>query len=145
MLSGARAIMSERDQHLHWGSIVSFSTDLHETRTTLYSVDSLSSESGLGYTAFYKHFLTPATGVKDANPGDLALPVLALQSGGRVLYGSNDLAGEIASCVDDARTFYTLAIQISPSQTVNEYHTLNVKIAQPGLTARTSAGYYGLP
>lgn len=145
MLSVPRVDVSDAEKRSDWSSIVLFSTDLRETRTTLYSVDSLSSETALSRSVFYQNFLKPVTSEKDASAGYLALPVLAMQSGGKVLYGSNDLAGEIADCVNDALAYYTVSLQISPSQTLDEYHALQAKVAQPALTARTSAGYYNQP
>ena len=39
----------------------------------------------------------------DLDSGSLALQVLAVQSGGRVLNPSNDLASQIADCLEDLR------------------------------------------
>ena len=80
---------------------------MRQSRTTLYSVDSLSSESSLPHGVYYQNFLKPVTSAKDTESGNLALPVLAVQSGGRVLNGSNDLASEIASCVAEAGVYYS--------------------------------------
>ncbi len=145
MLAGAHYGSTDGDRHRNWDSIVTFSKDLRQSRTTLYSVDSLSSESGLPHSIYYQNFLKPVTSAKDTESGNLALPVLALQSGGRVLNGTNDLAGEIASCVAEAGVYYRIGVQVSPSETVNDYHSLEVKVAKAGLTARTSAGYYNQP
>ena len=145
MMSGVRFGSTPGDRHQDWDSIVSFSKELRQARTTLYSVDSLSSESSLAHSVYYQNFLKPVTSGKDADSANLALPVLALQSGGRVLNGSNDLASEIASCIADAGAYYTIAIQVSPSETVNDYHSLEVKLDKAGLTARTSIGYYKQP
>jgi VWFA-related protein len=145
MMSGAHYGSSDGDKHRNWDSIVSFARDLRQSQTTLYSVDSLSSERGLPHSVYYQNFLKPVTSAKDADSGNLALPVLAVQSGGRVLNGTNDLAGEIATCVAEADAYYTIGIQVSPSETVNDYHSLGVKLGKSGLTARTSAGYYNQP
>jgi hypothetical protein len=79
----------------------------------------------------------------------LALAVLAVQSGGLVLNGSNDLpaamANEIAQSAGDARSFYVLTFQAAQAEHANEYHNLQVKIDQPGVTARTRTGYYARP
>ena len=144
-LSGVHYGTTDGDKHRNWDSIVTFSKDLRQSRTTLYSVDSLSSESSLAHSVYYQNFLKPVTSAKDTESGNLGLPVLALQSGGKVLNGSNDLASEIASCVADAGVYYRIGVQVSPSETVNDYHSLEVKLARAGLTARTSAGYYNQP
>ena len=140
MLSGVHYGTTDGDKHRNWDSIVTFSKDLRQSRTTLYSVDSLSSESSLQHGVYYQNFLKPVTSVKDTDSGNLALPVLALQSGGRVLNGSNDLASEIASCVAEAGVYYRIGMQVSPSETVNDFHSLDMKLAKAGLTARTNDG-----
>ncbi len=93
----------------------------------------------------YKSYLKPVTAMEKADSADLALQVLAIQSGGRALTGSNDLAGEIESCVAEAKAFYTIEIEAVPSERVNQYHELEVKMGTAGLTARTNAGYYAQP
>jgi VWFA-related protein len=145
MMSGAHYGSTEGDKHRNWDSIVSFAKDLRQSQTILYSVDSLSSESSLQHSVYYQSFLKPVTSAKDADSGNLALPVLALQSGGRVLNGTNDLAGEIARCVAEAGAYYTIAVRVSPSEAVNDYRSLEVRIAKAGLTARTNTGYYNQP
>jgi len=96
-------------------------------------------------TTDYKQFLKPVKKAEQADNGDLALQVLATQSGGRVLNSNNDLAGEIATCAADANGYYVLSFEGLPGDGPNEYHALEVKIGKPGLTARTRSGYYAQP
>jgi hypothetical protein len=77
--------------------------------------------------------------------GNLGLQVLAHQSGGRVLNSSNDVAGEIATCVTDASAFYVITFDGLPGDGPNEYHALDMKMDKPGLTAHTRTGYYAQP
>jgi VWFA-related protein len=76
---------------------------------------------------------------------DVGLPALALQSGGQVLAKTNDIPSELAECVADAASFYTLSYDAPSSMKPNEYHAIDVRVARPGLTVRTRAGYYGQP
>ncbi len=145
MLASSSFASSLSDRHAYWEGIVSYSTDLREARTTLYSVDTLTSETGLAHDVFYQNFLKPVTNVKAADSGSLSTPVLALQSGGLVLKGSNDLVAGIARCVADAHAFYTLTFEVPPSETVNDYRGLEVRLEKAGLSARTNTGYYGQP
>jgi hypothetical protein len=71
--------------------------------------------------------------------------VLAVQTGGLALTASNDIAGQIAQCVADADTFYTLTVDATAADRPNEYHATEVKVATPGLTVRTRNGYYAQP
>jgi len=79
------------------------------------------------------------------SPGDLALKVLAVQSGGVVVPPSNDLASSIRTCMGDAGVFYTLSFEPEPADGPNQYHELKVKVDKPGVTARTNTGYYDQP
>jgi hypothetical protein len=74
--------------------------------------------------------------------GDLGLPVLAVQTGGRVLPRSNDVGDRIATSVADAKAYCRLRFAPAAAGHPNEYHDLQVKISEPGLTARTRTGYY---
>jgi hypothetical protein len=75
--------------------------------------------------------------------------VLSVQTGGRVFNQSNDLpadiAAEIAKGAADAGVFYVLSFASDPSDRANEYHSLEVKVARPGVTVRTRTGYYAQP
>lgn len=93
----------------------------------------------------YKEFLRGVKSAHQAEAGDLALQVFAIQSGGRVLDPSNDLAGQIAKCVEDLSAFYTLSFTPAHADHVNDYHDLKVQVARPGLAARTNTGYYNQP
>jgi hypothetical protein len=105
----------------------------------------LGTADALSLRTDYKQFLKGVKKAGQADLGDLALQVLASQSGGQVLNSSNDLAGEIATCVADTSGFYVLSFDGLPGDGPNEYHALDVKLDKPGLTARTRAGYYAQP
>ena len=77
--------------------------------------------------------------------GNLGLQVLATQSGGRVLISNNDVAGEIATCVEDANAFYVLTFEGLVGDGPNEYHSLEIKLDKSGLKALTRTGYYAQP
>jgi VWFA-related protein len=127
-------------------SIVNLSDALERARITLYHVDPLgAAEAGESRTWFYEHFPPPVKTAAQADYGALALHVLAHQSGGRVLYAGNDVAGEIAACVADANAFYVLSFDGVAGETPNQYHALEIRLGKPGLTARTRSGYYAQP
>ena len=127
-------------------SIVNLSDAMGRARITLYQVDPLgAAEAGESRTWFYEHFPTAVKMAGQADYGALALHVLAHQSGGRVLYASNDVAGEIAACVADANAYYVLSFDELAGDGPDEYHALEIKLGKPGLTARTRSGYYAQP
>ena len=113
---------------------------------TIYSIDPVGADAGARSERFYyKEFLKPVTAAKKAEPGTLALQVLATHSGGLVLSASNDITAQIDQCVSDVDVYYTLTIDTAPAERPDEYHAIDVKVATPGLTARTHSGYYAQP
>ena len=138
-------LTSKQRQEL-FNSIVVFSDALRRARITLYHVDPLGvADAGQFRTTEYMQFSKAVKKAGQAQRGNLALQVLASQSGGRVLNSSNDVAGEIATCLADANAFYVLSFDGLAGDGPNEYHALEVKIDKPGLAARTRSGYYAQP
>jgi VWFA-related protein len=143
LLSGPRVQVTAKDQEVFFERVVHLSAALREARITLYSVNPLGvAEAGSFGAFYYESFLKGVTSADKAQSGNLGLQVLATQSGGRVLTSSNDIPNSIASCLLDAQAFYTLSFDSPPADHPNEYHDLQIKIAKPGLTARTQTGYY---
>ena len=99
-------------------------------------------DDSLGRRFYYESFLKGVGSANKVQNGNLALQVLAAQSGGQVLNSNNDIAKLIATCLADAQAFYTLSFDSPPADHANEYHSLQVTIDKPGLTARTRTGYY---
>ena len=146
ILSGPNVQLSRKDQEGLMSSIVNLSTVLRQARITLSSVDPLGTSDAGGFrTSYYKEFLKGVSRTQDVQAGNLALEVLATQSGGRVLNSGNDITAEIARCASDANAFYALTIEAPSGEAPNTYHALEVKIDKPGLVARTRSGYYTQP
>jgi VWFA-related protein len=83
--------------------------------------------------------------VHEANGGFLYKKVLAIQSGGRIADGTNDLVAEINHCLMSAPNFYTLSVDPPIASQPHEYHSLQVIVDRPGLVARTDTDYYDEP
>ena len=130
---------SSRDDTFY--TICWFSTLLREARIALYSFSVGETDPFL----LYKSYLNGVESVRDASFMDLSRKVLAVQSGGRVLDRSSDLLRQIESCVREAGAFYTLSFDPAPADHPDEYHRLKVEVSKPGLSARTSTGYYDQP
>ncbi len=129
-----------------FNSVVQFSQQLRDARITLYSIDPLGmNDAGSFRTFYYQSFLKGVTAVKKVDSGNLALQVLATQSGGLVLNSSNDFQKLMLTPLTDAKAFYTLSFDAPPADHADEYHSLEVKVDKPGLTARTRTGYYAQP
>ena len=95
MLSGPSIILTKKQQDGIFNEIVGLSTALRRSHITVYSIDPLGmNDAGSTRTFYYESFVK---GVKKPNQsqfGDLALQVLATQTGGQVLNSSNDLAAQ---------------------------------------------------
>lgn len=128
----------------HFDYLAELSLSLREAQVTLDSVSSPDlfrhPEPGAETSAT----VAPAA-ADEADPRDFALPLLVRQTGGQVLSGSKDLAGEIAASINDANAYYVLSFDAQPAAGVGEYRTLDVKVDKPGLTVRTNAAYFAAP
>lgn len=140
LLSREDLVYSARNHVLNLDSIVSLSTSLREARIALFSV-------GGGQEFFYRPYLKGVTAETEADPPNLALPVLAVESGGRTVAVGNaaELAGQLDRCIAEASAFYTLSFEPPHARHADEYHELKVQVARPGLEVRTNTGYYNQP
>jgi VWFA-related protein len=122
------------------------STRMREARIALYSVTSWPRREG---DLPYQNYLQGIQSAKQASASTLAqalaMEVLAIQSGGRVLDPDKDLVGLIEKCAQDAHAFYTLTFDPPRTDLVDEYHALKVQVGKPELAARTRTGYYDQP
>lgn len=131
-----------KDQQRLFGNIVELSTLLREGQIQIYSVAPGMPDS---FTFLYQAYTRGVKKASQAYMPDLDLKVLAVESGGLALPPSNDLSAEIEKCARDANTFYTVSFTPPRADGPNEYHDLKVRLDKPGLTARTSTGYYNQP
>jgi VWFA-related protein len=127
--------------------ISGISTELRAARITLYNVQPFGGDRNMVWqgSPYYLEYVKGVPTPKQANNADLALQVIAAQTGGKVLYGSNDTARMINQCLVDSQAFYVLTFDAPRSTNPNEYHSLEVKVNKPGLKVRTRTGYYTQP
>ena len=76
---------------------------------------------------------------------NLALYVVATQTGGGVLATPSNLGALIGKRVEEASKFYSLTFDPPPTNKVDEYHDLKVEVSEPNSTVRTSTSYYNQP
>lgn len=146
LLSGPEVELTKKQQDEIFREIVALSGQLREARITLYAVDPLGTlDAGTFRTFYYESFLRGVSSSNKVEEGDLALQVLAVQSGGRVLNSSNDIPGLVATCFADSKAYYSISFEPPPADHADEYHALGVKVDKPGLIPRTRTGYYAQP
>jgi VWFA-related protein len=142
---GAQEQLDAKQQQQIFSDIVGLSTLLRKGRVTLYSIDPLGS-ADFGGRAFY--WQTFAKGISKPNQtewGDLALQVIATQSGGLALTGSNDITASVKQCLADTQAYYEISFAPPLDQKRDEYHHIEIHLADKKLTARTRQGYYTQP
>jgi VWFA-related protein len=134
-------IQTDVSRETYFRQIAALQNKLRDARIALYALFTI---SGVTNT-LYENYLKPVREVRKMEIGDMALQVLALHSGGRVLDPSNDVKAQIDSCVAEIGEYYTIALMPPPAAKADEYHDLKVIVKKPGLTVRTDTGYYNEP
>jgi VWFA-related protein len=134
-------IESNESRQNYFRQLVTLTKQLREARITAYNVAPI-----VGVTReLYKDYLKPVAEARKMEIGDLALEVLAVNTGGRVLDPSNDLAALILQCESDIGPYYTVTFEPPQAAGADEFHSLRVQVSGDGLTARTDVGYYNEP
>jgi VWFA-related protein len=145
LLSGPRLDLPYKQEQQIFSTIVALSTQLRDTHTTLYAIDPLGAGESVLRTNYYEDFVKGVQKPSQVVLGDLSLQVLATQSGGQVLYASNDITGLLQKAMADTSAYYELTFDAPPAERTDEYHHLQVQLSNPGLSARTLQGYYAQP
>lgn len=146
LLSGPQVDLDEKKQQQTFDEIIGLSTQLLQARITLYSVDPLGSrDAGTNRISYWENFLKGVSKPSEVQLGNLALQVLATQSGGVVLTSSNDIAAMLRKCLSDTSAYYELSFNPPQGDQPHGYHQLEIHVAVRGLTARTRQGYYSQP
>jgi VWFA-related protein len=124
-------------------------TRLREARIELWKATewpyfSANGQPALLGDAIFPEDLTDLTPEK-VNLINLALYVVATQTGGGVLATPSNLGALIGKRVEEASKFYSLTFDPPPTNQVDEYHDLKVEVSEPNSTVRTSTSYYNQP
>jgi len=144
--AGAEEQMDSKQEQTIFNNVVRLSTLLRQGHITVYSIDPLgTADAGGGRAFFWQSFVKGISKPAQAQWGNLALQVLATQSGGLALTGSNDITASIERCLGDTQAYYEISFAPSLDAKPNEYHQLEVQVADRKLTARTRQGYYARP
>lgn len=77
--------------------------------------------------------------------GFFTMMQVARDTGGRAFFNSNDVQGAIRTVVDSTRVSYAIGFYPSSSLADNKFHTLSVRVKQPGLSTHYRRGYFDTP
>jgi VWFA-related protein len=130
----------KRSHELNFDAIASLTNQLRQARMVLCS-------AGGGTPFRVQDLMKPVKSPMDANSGNLALQVLALQSGGQTLDAGNRShpAEQLNTCMQEIGASYTVTFNPPAGERAFTYHALKVTVAKPGLKVNTTAGYYAEP
>ena len=145
-LSGPGVQLDRKQEDGLFRSVVQMNRLLVQAQVTLYSIDPLGVNDAGGFrTIYYQNYVKGVDKPSKVDAADLSLQVLATQSGGHVTYGNNDIGKAVAQAAAEAGSFYTITAQLPPTEQPDTYNNLDVHVEAPGLTARTTTGYYTQP
>ncbi|HVC45651.1 MAG TPA: VWA domain-containing protein [Terracidiphilus sp.] len=143
----SQTVQKSRDQlNQLFTYITNLNTVLRRADIALYQVDPGSATGHFrAGESQYGSFLHGASSADDADNADIMLSVLAIQSGGLVLYGSNDIMGLISQCLADASAYYEVTVQTPIPGHADGAHRITVKMPDKHMKARTRTLYYAIP
>ncbi len=132
LLSGPGIELNTSQRTRAFNDVVALTTELYRSNTVVDAVNPIGTVEDVGRTNFYQSFLHAPRSSRDVDLGDLGLQVIAEQSGGLVLNGSNDISGLIQHAVVQSNGGYELTFTPAPGEHENEYHELQVKVQAAG-------------
>jgi VWFA-related protein len=142
LLSGPNIYLTPKDEQEVFGDVLYFSSTLRQNHITLYDLNPVGVNESLIRANYYEDFLQGVSRREDSKFADLSIQVLSVQSGGLTLISNNDLDAQLQKCLLDVDSWYEISFDSPPPDKPIEYHRIEVKLAQPGLIARTRNGYY---
>jgi VWFA-related protein len=145
LISGPRVFLDAKQEAQIFNEIVALSTNLRQLNITIYNLNPLGVGESLQQADLYEAYTKGVSKVSQVQLGDLAVQVLAVQSGGLAIEGNSDVEGMLQRCLRDTASWYEIEFDPTPADQQNEYHSIDIKVDKPGLMARTRDGYYANP
>jgi VWFA-related protein len=142
---GVNEQMDAKQEQGIFNNVVKLSTLFRQSQVTLYSIDPLGTADFGGRAFRWEAYTKGVSKPSQAEWGNLALQVIATQSGGLALTSSNDITGSMKQCLADTQAYYEISFAPPLDQKRDEYHHIEVHVTDHKLTARTSQGYYSQP
>lgn len=142
---GDSILFTSEQRRQMFASMVNLSTQLRKSQITIYSVDPLGLQDVGIRTNAYASYLKGVSKPSNVEAGNLGLQVFAIHSGGLVLNSGNDLAELLQKCLADTEAYYEITFEPPVASQSNEFHHLEIKVANPKLKVRTFQNYYAQP
>ena len=145
LVSGPGVYLSGKQEQQTFDTIVSFSSQMRRNNVTLYNINPVGVSESLERADYFETFLSGVARPNQVQLGNLGLQIFAIHSGGLALESNSDVTGMIRKCLSDVQSWYEIGFDPLPADKPNEYHHIEIKLAQHDLTARTRDGYYANP
>ena len=139
---GIENSLDSKQQKQLFDSLVNLTTQMQRANITLYTVNPLGTGESEVRASYYESFVKGVSESRKMEPGNLALQVLSVQSGGRAIDFDNDVSAVLRQCVADTQNYYEISFEPAPPDPKNYYHRVELKVGKPDLTARARTGYY---
>jgi VWFA-related protein len=102
---------------------------MNDANVAIYSVDA-------------RGLIAPIGGIP-LPPIDIgSMSVLAKDTGGRVLFNTNDISGSIQQAIGDSNVSYVLSYYPSHNEWDGSFRHVKVTVSRPGISLRYRSGYY---
>lgn len=144
LLSGPGVNLTQDQKTQIFNEITFLSTALREAHTSVYAINPLGVAESVAQAFYYEQFTSGVKKPSEDNIGNLALQVIATETGGLVR-NSSDISGLLQESVADNVTYYRLSFEPPPTEKRDVYHSLKVAVARPGVAVATTTGYYAEP
>jgi VWFA-related protein len=145
LVSGPRVYLDSRQEQQIFSEVVNLSTHMREFHITMYDANPFGVAESMTQADYYEAFLKGVAKLNEVQLGDLAIQVLAVQSGGLAIESNSDVTGMIKRFTNDAKSWYEIGFGPLPTDKPNEYHHTEIKVDRPGAVVRTRDGYYANP
>ena len=114
---------------------------LRDARVTLYTIDPAGVMVDPG--VYGSDYIYGSSIAADPFGGNYQFNRMAQATGGRTLYGRNDVDTEVQTAIQDGANFYTLTYRPTNStMDPQKFRKIKVTVTQPGLKVITREGYY---
>ena len=134
------------DKKSYFDTLVNVSTLVREAQVTIDNIAPPTlDQTDQGDDRPDHNLLRGARSYSDIEARNLALSLIAYQSGGRLITQGKDVIAQIAQCVSDAIVYYRVSFDPDASSKPNELRSIDISVSKPTLTPRTNALYYSQP
>ena len=146
LLFGRKARETAQGKPSWFDRAVSLTNLLREAQATVDVVSPTDFEHGKEFRHVdWNGLYTGAAGQASASEANVALPVIARQSGGTVFGKSTDMAANIGACLTNADHYYAMTYDAARGGASNELRSIDVKVDRPGATVHSATLYYAQP